>query len=109
MNEDIRKIYNLLNSPVLTPYNLLENVKLNNYHYVNYYKGEVGIICEMKCNTEDGDELKYFYHFDNNDYLFQVYMQPTNGEKLMVFDRGQELNNEVNKYLSKNKEQAAVI
>lgn len=30
----MNKIYMLLNSPIVTPYNLLENVKLKNYEYV---------------------------------------------------------------------------
>ena len=51
-NTDVKRIYDLLHSPVLTPYNLLENVKLDNYFYVNYYKNEIGIVCEMKCTVK---------------------------------------------------------
>ena len=36
MDSAIENIYNLLHAPILTPYNLLENVKLDNYMYVNY-------------------------------------------------------------------------
>lgn len=109
LNENIKQIYDLLNSPVLTPYNLLENAKLDNYSYVNYYKGESGIICEMKCIVEDDTEVLYFYHFDKNDYLFRVYMEHSNKEKVIVFDREQELNNTVSKYLSTKNQNTAAI
>ncbi|PFS65526.1 hypothetical protein [Bacillus thuringiensis] len=109
LNENIKQIYDLLNSPVLTPYNLLENAKLDNYSYVNYYKGESGIICEMKCIVEDDTEVLYFYHFDKNDYLFRVYMEQLDKEKVIVFDREQELNNTVNKYLSTKQQNTAAI
>ncbi|PEZ18647.1 hypothetical protein CN337_20450 [Bacillus anthracis] len=109
LNENIKQIYDLLNSPVLTPYNLLQNAKLDNYSYVNYYKGESGIICEMECVVEDGTEVRYFYHFDKNDYLFRVYMEQLDKEKVIVFDREQELNNTVNKYLSTKQQNTAAI
>lgn len=109
LNEDVKRIYDLLNSPVLTPYNLLENAKLDNYFYVNYYKGKSGIICEMKCIVEDGNEVRYFYHFDQNDYLFRIYMEQKDEEKVIVFDREQELNSEVKKYLSRSTKNTTAI
>ena len=94
MQSDIKKIYDLLNSPILTPYNLLENVKLENYSYVNYYKGEQGVICEMKCTSLDKEEANYYYFFDRNDHLFKVNMQVAGAEKVEVFNRDTELQSE---------------
>ncbi|AKR09568.1 MULTISPECIES: hypothetical protein [Bacillus cereus group] len=108
-NTDVKRIYDLLHSPVLTPYNLLENVKLDNYFYVNYYKNEIGIVCEMKCTVKDGSDLLYFYHFDKNDCLVKVYMQDSNDAKVLIFDREQELNNEINKHIRKNMQKTVAI
>ena len=98
MHSDIKKIYDLLHSPILTPYNLLENVKLDNYSYVNYYKGEQGVICEMKCINLDKEEAKYYYFFDSNDHLFKVNMQVSGAESKEVFNRDDELQGEISKY-----------
>ncbi|MEK4406217.1 hypothetical protein MKZ26_17825 [Sporosarcina sp. FSL K6-6792] len=100
MKTDIKKIYDLLNSPILTPYNLLENVKLDNYSYVNYYKGEQGVICEMECTSPEKEVAKYYYFFDINDHLFKVNMQVAGFKKIEVFNRDSELQSEISKYTS---------
>lgn len=98
MQSNIRKIYELLHSPILTPYNLLENVKLDNYNYVNYYKGEIGIICEMECFENNNTVVKFYYHFDNNDHLYKVLMDSKNNKQEELFHRDSELKKELNKY-----------
>lgn len=110
MNENIEKIYELLYSPIITPYNLLENAKLDNYEYVNYYKEEHGLVAEMKCIMDGTYNKKvFYYHFDSEDKLYQVYTK-MNGKKVCIFDRKQEIENEKNKYLvSKENEPSSVI
>ena len=103
MQSDIKNIYDLLNSPILTPYNLLENVKLDNYSYVNYYKGEQGIICEMKCTNLEKEEAKYSYFFDINDHLLKVNMQVAGAETIEVFNRDIELQSHVRNYSIQHK------
>ncbi|NHM31277.1 hypothetical protein [Neobacillus terrae] len=98
MQNKVKKIYELLHSPILTPYNLLENVKLDSYSYVNYYKGEIGIICEMKCTDQNSIEAKYYYHFDEKDHLFKVLMDSSDGCQVELFNRNSELQQEVNNY-----------
>jgi len=90
MENYIDKIYKLMYSPIITPYNLLGNVKLDNYAYVNYYKGYDGITCEMKCTTDDGFETIFYYNFDQDDRLYNVYME-LDSVKTLVFDRKTEL------------------
>lgn len=90
MDKYIDEIYNLIYSPIVTPYNLLENVKLDNYFYVNYYKGDQGIIAEMKCTTEDGEEAIFYYNFDKEEKLINIYMEK-DSLKTLVFDRKMEL------------------
>lgn len=98
MRSNIRKIYELLHTPILTPYNLLENVKLNNYSYVNYYKGEIGIICEMKCTNQNSIESKYYYYFDGNDHLYKVFIESPDGGREELYNRNSELQKEIIKY-----------
>lgn len=99
MDEYIKKIYELLYSPIITPYNLLENAKLDNYKYVKYYKNKIGLICEMKCLMELEEEVIFYYHFDNNDSLFKIYMKQ-NGKQDKVFDREVELERTKEEYLN---------
>ncbi len=90
MKDYFSKIYKLLYSPIITPYNLLENSKLPNYEYVKYFKGEDGLISEMKCVMDDNVEAIFYYHFDANDSLSKVYKK-TGPYKELVFDRNHEL------------------
>ncbi len=60
MDAYIKKIYDMLYSPILTPYNLLENAKLDNYSYVKYYKNEIGLVAEMRCMIP-GESNQTFY------------------------------------------------
>lgn len=99
MNE-IQKIYNLIYSPIITPFNLLENSKLDNYSYVKYYKGENGLISEMKCIEKDGLSRIFYYHFDKEDNLIQIFMEQDSKQQL-VFDRNNELKKEIDNYTLK--------
>lgn len=101
MDSAIENIYNLLHAPILTPYNLLENVKLDNYKYVNYSMDHNGIVCEMKCMMEN-DEVVFHYHFDQRDYLEKVYMSEMEGVKRLVFERNTELEKELMDYKAKS-------
>jgi len=108
MENSIKKIYELLHSPILTPYNLLENVKIDNYKYVKYYKGDQGVICEMLCTFIDGADVKYFYQFDKNDYLFEVFQEKDNGIREKIFTRQEELQNQIKKYKNKDVKLSAI-
>ena len=103
MDKTIKKIYELMYSPIVTPYNLLENAKLDNYNYVNYYKGEVGLVAEMECSMDDGLDSIFYYYFDGNDKLIKVY-EEVRGQKSIVFDREEELSNTRGTYITKRKE-----
>lgn len=86
MDAYIKKIYDMLYSPIITPYNLLENVKLENYDYVKYYTNQVGVVAEMECTMLDDEKNIFFYQFDKKDYLQIIYqgsMEPEN----IIFDR----------------------
>jgi hypothetical protein len=89
MDKYIEKIYRMMKSPIVTPYNLLENAKLENYQYVKYFKGENGLICEMKCSV-DNIETVFLYCFDKQDFLQKILMQQNDNEKC-VFERNHEI------------------
>ncbi|MGO3752043.1 MAG: hypothetical protein ACTJGH_04655 [Peptoniphilaceae bacterium] len=103
MEKIIKRIYELMHSPIITPYNLLENAKLDNYNYVNYYKGEMGLIVEMECSMGDSMDAIFYYYFDANDKLIKIY-EEVKGQKNIVFDREKELANVSETYITKNKE-----
>ncbi len=102
MNKTVKEIYDLLYSPIITPYNLLENAKLENYSYVNYYKGNDGLVTEMKCSMEGQGETIFYYYFDEEDRLSKILMKTSTDEEL-VFDRQIELSNATESY-KKHKE-----
>lgn len=106
MDNQVKRIYDLLYSPIITPYNLLENAKLPNYSYVNYYKGESGITCEMKCTVEQGVDAVFYYHFDLDDKLQKVYMEESS-MKHLVFDRQTELAGEKQKFKSRERKKVS--
>lgn len=103
MDKIIKKIYELMHSPIVTPYNLLENAKLDNYNYVNYYKGEIGLVAEMECSMDGGIDAIFYYHFDENDKLIKVY-EEIKGQQSIVFDREEELSNIKETYIVKKEE-----
>lgn len=86
MDAYIKKIYDMLYSPIISPYNLLENAKLDNYNYVKYYKNKIGLVAEMQCMIPGEGERIFFYQFDKNDYL-QIIYETTMKKKNVIFSR----------------------
>lgn len=90
MEKYIDKLYALLHSPMITPYNLLENAKLDNYNYVKYYKGSNGLIAEMECINADANEVTFYYKFNVKDELDTIIMKSQNNTEV-VFNRNDEI------------------
>lgn len=86
MDAYIKKIYDMLYSPIITPYNLLENVKLDNYKYVKYYTNQVGVVAEMECIVPEEGKKVFYYQFDKKDYLQIIYQGSMKSENI-IFDR----------------------
>ena len=89
MQEIISRIYELTNSAILTPHNLLENILLDNYHEIKYRTTSDYIICEM-LTVEESSQVQYFYEFDFNNKLQQAYALYIN-ERIELFNRTKEL------------------
>ena len=86
MDAYIKKIYDMLYSPIISPYNLLENAKLENYSYVKYFTNEEGLVAEMQCVIPGEGEMVFYYQFDKKDYLQKIYYYDNSVEEL-IFDR----------------------
>ena len=86
MEKMIKRLYDLMYSPIVTPWNLVENAKLDNYEYVNYSKSGNGLVVSMKCKLGDCRAI-FNYHFDQNDALQIIKTAYEDGTVETVFDR----------------------
>ncbi|WP_434510538.1 hypothetical protein [Desulfitobacterium sp. AusDCA] len=86
MDLNLKQLYDLIFSPIVTPYNLLDNLQLPNYKYINYSKTQSGVIATIGCSIEKDFFANFNYYFDNNNYLQKVIMKSDEGEEI-VFDR----------------------
>lgn len=108
MDNHIKNIYNMVYSPIITPYNLLENAKLDNYSYVKYYKDREEFVVEMQCEIINEGEKKFFYYFDQNDFLQKVYVK--NNENMeILFNREDALTEAISDYYDLKPELSNVV
>lgn len=85
--EGIKELYQLLYSAIITPYNLLENAKLDNYSYVKFYDSDAGLIAEMECKDNIGESKKFYYCFNQDDELEKVFLGEKDEPRQLIFDR----------------------
>lgn len=95
------KIYELTYLPLVTPYNLLDNLKLDNYEEINYKKIETGIIAEIICQVEKV-LMKFYYSFNKENKLESIYYYE-NGEINFLFNRYDLLTNLRSSYINNRK------
>ncbi|EOU2100369.1 hypothetical protein C0L85_03870 [Clostridium perfringens] len=72
MNTIVDEIYKLTYSPLLTPYNLLDNLNLENYITINYSKVDNNILSEIVCLIDDV-KMNFYYLFDEQQFLKEIY------------------------------------
>lgn len=80
-----KEIYDLTYLPLLTPYNLIDNLKLENYISVKYTKKDNNIIAEIDC-VIDERIMTFYYEFDSESNLRLVYYYENNNIEYL-FDR----------------------
>jgi len=97
IDETIKEIYNMLYSPVVTPYNLLDNARLENYDYVMYKRSDIGLVAILRCTVEPGFKPDFYYYFDQKDNLLKIIMQTEENEEV-IFDRQSEIKKLEKKY-----------
>lgn len=86
MDNYLKELYELTYTPLVTPYNILENIKLDNYKYIKYSKWEEGIVAEINCLVDDEVDTIFMYYFDDKNYLQKIYMKQDD-EGSFVFNR----------------------
>lgn len=73
MLKSIELLYDEIHGPKLTPYELLENIKLPNYTAVDFSRdNENNIVAYTKCLLESGDNAMFTYVFDNENKLISL-------------------------------------
>jgi len=96
LNKQIKKIYELTNDSILTPENLVNNIKLDIYKEIKYYTKDNKIFCEMK-SVEDEEEVSYLYEFSLDGKLIKA-ISKTNTETDEFFNREKELDISIEEY-----------
>lgn len=108
MDANIQKVYDMMYSPIITPYNLIQNAKLDNYSYVKYYKSGNGLIAEMECKIPTEGTCVFYYYFDKKDYLKKILMKQ--GEAIeTVFDRTHEIEKAKEEYYESQQDLCKVV
>lgn len=101
---DMNALYNLMFKDIVTPFNLLENAKLDNYKYVKYYSQKEYFITEMKCCMGNEDVRVFYYYFDQDNKLQKIYQKCSIGKKELLFDRDLEIEKLNLKIVNKEKQ-----
>lgn len=92
---NINRLYDLMYKDIVTPFNLLENAKLDNYEYVKYYKDNGFLVAEMKCSLSKYDSRIFYYYFDSNNMLQEIYQENDASYRELLFDRKSEINKQL--------------
>lgn len=103
----IDRIFDLKNKNIVTPYNLLENLKNNNYMYANYSKKNNLILCNIGF-IDNGNLINFLYKFNKDFKLENISYEIENGERVELFNRQKELDIALFKYDQYNKNSKAV-
>ncbi|MEG2937135.1 MAG: hypothetical protein RR812_01880 [Vagococcus sp.] len=93
MKNIIEDIYELTEKSILTPYNLLSNIKLPEYNEVNYKKNDKVIECTVIGAT--GFVATYLFDLD---FSLQQASIMTDEEHFEIFNRKKQLNEVLSKF-----------
>jgi predicted nucleic acid-binding protein len=86
MKDTISKIYDELYAPKLTPYELLDNAKLDNYVSVSFSTENGVLIGKTKCYITDNELAEFIYTFDQENKLMSLnFLQQ--GKKVEIYNR----------------------
>lgn len=101
MDKEFRELYDLIYSPIVTPYNLVDNAKLENYKSVVFEKGENGLVVSMECSIDTKELATFTYYFDLNDHLQKVLMESSIHGREILFNRKSEIGKTTEKLIKK--------
>lgn len=97
----IDKLVELVTSPIVTPYNLIEYLKLDNYKSLNLYKESNHMIAKVTFISYDTIENSLYYVFNHNNELLEIY-ELESGTKNICFNRETEKNEIIDKLNNTN-------
>ena len=97
----IDKLVELITSPIVTPYNLIEYLKLDNYKSINLYKESNHMIAKVTFISYDTIENSLYYVFNHNNELLEIY-ELESGTKNICFNRETEKNKIIDKLNNPN-------
>lgn len=83
------ELIDLLTSKLVTPMDLAENARLDNYEYIKYYQKKQFLIAEMKV-IENKKIYFFYYYFDNNNFLQKIKLK-INKKINILFSRKKEI------------------
>ena len=90
MDEFIGRLYYILENPLVTPANLIVNVKLPNYRSLMFQKEGRGLVAVMECSV-DGEMVEFRYYFDEHDRLNRaICVDQESDAQQVLFDRDKE-------------------
>lgn len=90
-NSYINRLVELISSPIITPYNLVEFLKLKNYKSLNFIKKNNNVIAKITFTSYENIENNLYYVFNFDNELIEIY-QIYNGKKIVCFNREKEKN-----------------
>ena len=88
-DEFIKKAYDALFSPVMTPNALIDNARQANCSYVKFSMDKEMLVAEMKLKVE-GESQSFFYTFNNRNHLEKIVLK-VGKTKSILFDRQKEI------------------
>lgn len=102
-HNNFENLISLLNSSILTPFNLIQYLKIDNYDSLNITKENNTLIA--KINFKMYKTVKSMYYvFDYNDKLLEVYNIDNDCNKSIVFSRKKEIDNILEESIANNKD-----
>jgi|GEM_PF-6939389 len=90
VDKKIDELFKLMTSPLVTPFNLLENISLDNYVSINYHKDNSSILADIVFLSHN-EEITYRYVFDMNYHLQNIY-EVDNDKLIERFNREDTVN-----------------
>lgn len=103
----VDKIYELTYLPLLTPYNLIDTIKLENYTNLSIHKNDIGLVSEITCLIDD-KTITFYYQFDEKDHLLTLYYYE-NDSINYLFDRESSIKNLRKEYSNNSYKNKGII
>lgn len=96
MKRKITQIYSLVYNEIVTPYNMLDNIFIEGYTDIHYYKEALELVCKLVYKPSEIEDI-YYYYFDKENKLQRV-VNTVKGKETELFNRNDELDKSIKLY-----------